>query len=269
MQGRPVFVPILLCGLAVAACNARGQKIELSPTRPTVGNSSGIQSKGVLQVETGYDAYPGDVQTIDTALFYAPLDRLRLDFIWSPFTHQVDDSGVTNGVSTIQLGGKVLIKKEDYHRKVPGIAIQYEAEIPTASKSELQGYGQQVILLVNHHYGPNGDLDVIVNGSIVQDDCRTPTGCRYGGQQAFTLSYHLNKETRVYTEVFGQNVAETNTPPGTYVFSGFYRQFGDAFGIDGGMRFGVTNGSSSIGTTIGLVFGKRLRGEGPTKLVAR
>ena len=59
----------------------------------------------------------------------------------------------------------------------------------------------------------------------------------------------------------GQNTSQYNTPPGTYIFSGFYHQFSDSFGIDGGLRFGVSDNSARIGTTIGLVFGKRLRSE--------
>jgi hypothetical protein len=238
-----------------------GQTAEMNPTRPTVANSAAIPGKGTLQIETGYDAYPGAMQTVDTAFYYAPLDRLRLDFVWSAFSHQVNDDGSTvNGVSTIQLGGKVELKKEDYHRWAPGVAVQYEAELPTASKQALQGYGQQAILLLNHHYGKNGDLDVMVNGSIVQEDCRTPTGCTYGGQQSLAVSYHVTKTTRIYGEVFGQNNSQSNTPPGTYVFTGFYHAFNDSFGIDGGMRFGVSSGSSTYGTTVGLVFGKKVRG---------
>lgn len=127
-------------------------------------------------------------------------------------------------------------------------------------QTALQGYGQQAILLLNHHYGPNGDLDVILNGSVVQSDCQTLTGCTYGGQQSLALSYHLQPHTRLYAEAFAQNVSQSNTPPGTYIFSGFYHQFGDSFGLDGGLRFGVSNHSASLGTTVGLVFGKRLHG---------
>ena len=101
-------------------------------------------------------------------------------------------------------------------------------------------------------------MDVIVNGSIIQSDCQTVTGCSYGGQQSFALSYHLQEKTRLYAEV-GQNVGQSNTPPGTYIFGGFYHQFGDAFGLDGGLRFGVSDHAASIGTTVGIVFGKRLR----------
>ncbi len=243
------------------------QDLNLSPTRPTIANSATIQSAGVLQVETGYDAYPqrvpGNQQTVDTLITYAPLPRFRLDFGWSAFNHQQDESGTVDGVGTISLGGKIEVKKEDYHRPAPGIAVQYEAELPTASNSTLQGYGQQAILLLNHHYGKDGDLDVIVNGSVIQSDCQSPTGCTYSGQQSFSLSYHLQKDTRLYAELFGQNTSQSNTPPGTYVFGGFYHQFSDAFAIDGGMRFGVTDHSASIGTTVGLVFGKRLKRETP------
>lgn len=250
-------------------CHAAAQDLNLSPTRPTIANSATIQSKGVLQVEAGYDAYPqsvpGNQQTVDTLWTYTPLARLRMDFEWSAFNHLQDGDDVTNGVGTVQLGGKVEIKKEDYHHSAPGFAVQYEAELPTASQHMLQGYGQQVIALVNHHYGRNGDLDVIVNGSLVQSDCQTRSGCSYGGQQSLAVSYHLNKQTRLYAEAFGQNVSQSNTPPGTYIFGGFYRQVSDAFGIDGGMRFGVSDHSASVGTTVGLVFGKRLRAESVAK----
>jgi hypothetical protein len=249
--------------LSLMTISMSAQDLNINPTRPTIANSAAIQSKGVAQVEVGYDAYPqdppGNQQTLDTLFTYSLLPRLRLDFDWSAFNHQQQDGIITNGVGTIEIGGKVEAKKEQYHKAAPGIALQYEAELPTASASPLQGYGQQAILLLNHHYGKNGDVDVIANGSIVQSDCQTTTGCRYGGQQSFALSYHLQKDTRLYAEVFGQNTSQSNTPPGTYVFSGFYHQFGDAFGINGGLRFGVSDHSSTIGTTIGLVFGKRLQ----------
>jgi uncharacterized glyoxalase superfamily protein PhnB len=258
-----------LCAFVGMAISAAAQDMNLNPTRPTIANSAAVQSKGVLQVEAGYDAYPrnppGNQQTLDTLFTYTPLARLRLDFDWSAFNHQQDDRVITDGVGTIQIGGKVEVKKEQYHRLAPGVAFQYEAELPTASADALQGYGQQAILLLNHHYGKSGDFDVIVNGSIVQSDCQTVTGCRYGGQQSFALSFHVQKETRLYAEVFGQNTSQSNTPPGTYLFGGFYHQFSDTFGIDGGLRFGVSNQSAAIGTTIGLVFGKRLQNDASAK----
>jgi hypothetical protein len=254
---------------ALGSTSGYAQEIGLNPTRPTIANSAGIQNPGVLQIESGYDAYPqrvpGNQQTIDTLATYAALPRLRLDFGWSAFNHQMDDSSTINGVGTIQIGGKVELRKEQYGQVAPGIALQYEAELPTASKSTLQGYGQQIILLINHHYGKNGDLDVIANGSLVQSDCQARTHCTYGGQQSFALSYHVTKSTRLYAEAFGQNTSQSNTPPGTYVFAGVYHPFGDAFGIDGGLRFGVSDHSASVGTTIGIVFGKRLRAEKASK----
>ena len=254
----------LVCVASLLCADAGAQDLDLNPTRPTVANSAAIQNKGVLQIEAGYDAYPqkvpGNMQTVDTLATYTPFDRLRLDFDWSAFGHQADGAATANGVGTIQVGGKVEMKKEDYHRPAPGLAIQYEAELPTASNSALQGKGQQAIVLVNHHYGKQGDVDVMVNGSLVQD-CETGPGCSYGGQQSAAVSFHVSKPTRLYAEVFAQNVSQSNTPPGTYVFGGFYHPFGDAFGIDGGLRFGVSDHSASFGTTVGLVFGKRLRKE--------
>jgi uncharacterized glyoxalase superfamily protein PhnB len=249
--------------LMLMAHKATAQDLNINPTRPTIANSAAIQNPGVLQIESGYDAYPqhvpGNQQTLDTLITYTPLARLRLDFDWSAFNYQQAGNNVTTGVGTIAIGGKVEIKKENYHRPAPGFAIQYEAELPTASQQALQGYGQQIILLTNHHYGKNGDLDVMLNASLVQSDCQTSPGCSYGGQQSVAFSYHLQKTTRLYAEAFAQNVSQSNTPPGTYIFGGFYHQFSDAFGIDGGMRFGVSDHSSSVGTTVGLVFGRRLR----------
>ena len=214
---------VVLLAVGVGVRFAGGQELGINPTRPTIANSAAIPNAGVLQVEAGYDAYPqkvpGDQQTVDTLVSYSALARLRLDFDWSAFNHQQSGSDVVDGVGTVALGGKVEIKKEDYHRWAPGVAVQYEAELPTASRSELQGYGQQAILLLNHHYGEKGDLDVIANGSIVQGDCRTATGCSYGGQQSFAVSYHLQKDTRLYAEVFGQNVSQSNTPPGASFIS--------------------------------------------------
>jgi hypothetical protein len=248
--------------LLVSAAIARAQEINMSPTRPTIANSATIQSPGVAQIEVGYDAYPrnppGDQQVVGSLLTYAPLARLRLDFEWSAFDHQQTDGETTNGVGTIQIGGKIELRKEHYHRAAPGVAFQYEAELPTASQTALQGYGQQAILLINHHYGRDGNMDFIVNGSLVQSDCQTQSGCTYGGQQSFAVSYHIDKRTRLYGEIFGQNNSQSSTPPGTYAFGGFYHQFKDTFGIDGGLRFGVSKNAAAIGTTVGIVFGKRL-----------
>jgi hypothetical protein len=181
--------------------DVRAQDINLSPTRPTVANSVTIPNKGVLQVETGYDAYPqnppGNQQTLDVGLYYVPLDRLRVDFVWSAFTHQQAGETSANGVSTVQIGGKVLLKREKFHHWTPGLGLQYEAELPTASQTTRQGFGQQAIFLVNHHYGPNGNFDLMVNGSIGQSDCQMTTGCAYGGRQSIAVSYHLSKPTRL------------------------------------------------------------------------
>ena len=114
-------------------------------------------------------------------------------------------------------------------------------------------------MLFNHHYGKDGILDVIANGSLVQSGCQASNGCSYGGQQSLAFSYHLHKDTRLYAEVYGQNNSESNTPPGTYVFGGFFQKINDSFGIDGGMRFGVSDHAASVGFTAGLVLGKRLR----------
>lgn len=236
------------------------KSLELSPTRPTVANSTSVQSKGVLQVETGYDLYPqkvpGRQQAVDTALYYVPWKKVRLDFTWTEFATTMDADKTTVGVGTIQMGTKMELVKEGKFHSSPAIGFQYEAELPTASETSLQGYGQQAILLLNHHFGP---INLIVNGSVVQADCQTSQGCVVGGQQSVAISYHPGRHNTLYAESFAQNVSQSNTPPGTYVFAGFLHRFGDAFGIDGGVRFGVCDHSSSIGTTVGLVFGKRLR----------
>lgn len=253
-----LFLPILLMPRAARAQDDVG----LNPTRPTVANAATIQNPHVLQVEVGYDAYPqsvpGNLQTVDTLLTYSALSRLRLDFDWAFFSHEQSGADTANGVSTVQAGGKLVLWKEDYHRPAPGIALQYEAEFPTATNTALQNYGQQAILLINHHYGRNGDLDVMANGSIVQAGCQAGSQCTYGGQQAVALSYHLQPRTRLYAEVFAQNTSSSNTPPGTYVFSGAFHRFSDTIGIDGGLRFGLSDHSASLGTTLGIVFGRKL-----------
>ena len=258
-----------VAAFCLISLGAGAQELSLSATRPTIANSAPIQNRGVLQVEIGYDAYPqhlpGDQQTAAANFYYVPLDRLRLDFGWSPYSHQENDGKRATGVGTIQTGGKIVLFRENYGRPAPGVAIQYEAELPTASEQTLQGFGQQIIFLANHHYGRKGIVDVILNGSLVQSDCQTQTGCNYGGEQSFALSFHLRENTRLYAEVFGQNNSQSNTPPGTYLFSGFYQKVRDAFGIDGGIRFGVTDRSASIGVTLGMVFGKRLQRYPPSK----
>ena len=259
MAGRTLW---LCTGLLLVACSGEAQKsLELNPTRPTVANGTGIQDKGVLQVEMGYDVYPqaipGEQQTVDTSVFYTPWERARLDFTWSGFDriHSADQQA--DGIGTVKLGTKIVLVKDKAYHWLPAIGLQYEAELPTASEEALQGYGQQAILLLNHHVGP---LNLILNGSVVQTDCQTKEGCSIGGQQSAAVSYHVTKHTTLYAEAFGQNVSQSNSPPGTYIFGGFLHRFSDSMGINGGLRFGVSDHSASFGTTVGLVFGKRLQG---------
>ena len=256
---------MVLLAASVRVDYVLAQDLNLTPTRPTIANSATIQGKGVLQVEAGYDAYPGEQLTVGTLLSYAPLKRLRLDFGWSAFSHEEQGEESSSGIGTVQVGGKVVLREEKFNHAAPGVAIQYEAELPTASMPSLEGFGQQITLLVNHHYGRNGILDVMLNGSLVQSDCQTREGCRYGGQQSFALSYHLQERTRLYVEVFGQNNSQSNTPPGIYCFGGIFHKFSDSFGIDGGLRFGVTKQAPEVGATIGVVVGRRLRTGSPRK----
>ncbi len=242
--------------------SSQAQDLNLNPTRPTVSNSATVQGPHVLQVEIGYDAFPqrvpGDQQTVGTLLTYTPLTHLRLDLGWSSFAHLGTGADAVNGTGDIVIGGKFVAHQEEYHRAPPGVAVQYELEVPSASNAQLRSYGQQAILLLNHHYFKDGMVDVIANGSLVQTNCQTAAGCSYGGQHAVALSYHLQKTTRLYAEVFAQNVSQSNAPPGTYVFGGFYHVFGGRFGLDGGMRFGASDHAASVGTTVGIVFGRHL-----------
>jgi hypothetical protein len=247
-------------GLLMASHAEAQEDLDLNPARPTIANSASVQHKGVLQIDTGYDAYPqmrpGNQQAVDTAVSYTPWEKVRLDFDWTEFAYTHDADQHARGVGTVQIGTRIILVKDRRHRWLPGIGIQYEAELPAASDEALNGYGQQAILLVNHHLGR---FNVIVNGSVVQTNCQTNAGCSVGGQQAIALAYHPSKRTSIYAEAFAQNVSQSNTPPGTYVFAGFLHRFSDSFGVDGGVRFGVSDGSASIGTTVGFFFGKRLR----------
>ncbi len=257
---RAVVTLVLALTLLISVPGQTQEKISLNPTRPTVSNGSSLQSKGVVQVEAGYDAYPsskpGEQQTFDTAVYYTPYSRLRLDLTWSSLAQVDVPENRATGIGTMQLGAKVLLVGDLTHRGVPGVGLQYEAELPTADDKALQTYGQQIILLVNHHVGP---VNFIANASMVQTGCQTARGCAIGGQQAVALSYRVAKRTSLYTEAFAQNVAQSNSPPGTYIFGGFLHRFSDTFGLDGGLRFGVSDGAARFGTTIGIVYGKRVR----------
>lgn len=117
-----VFTVILLLPGKLSA-----QDLNLSPSRPTVANSVTMQDKGVLQAEIVYGAFPqhnpGNQQTVGTSLYYVPVERLRVDFGWSAFSHQEGEDGKTSGIGTIQLGGKIVLVPEQYNRAKPGIAL--------------------------------------------------------------------------------------------------------------------------------------------------
>jgi hypothetical protein len=110
------------------------QDLSLSPTRPTVANGVSIQDKGVLQVETGYDAYPqrvpGDQQTVAGWLSYVPLEWLRLDYGWSAFSHQESEDGTASGVGTIQVGGKVVLFKRTVTERHQGLLSNMRPSFP-------------------------------------------------------------------------------------------------------------------------------------------
>jgi hypothetical protein len=153
-------------------------------------------------------------------------------------------------VGTIAIGGKVVVLPEKHY---PGIAIQYEGQLPTASNAGLQGKGQQAILLVSRHWSR---YTIQAAPSFVQVNCQQR--CQLGGQQALAFGYDTSGKTTLYAEAWGQNVATSNTPPGSYVFGGFLHKFNDNVALNGGLRFGVSNHSSSFGPTMGLTFGRRI-----------
>ena len=121
------FVPLLLGKLSA-------QDLNLSPSRPTVANSVTIQDKGVLQAEIGYDAFPqhnpGNQQTVGTSLYYVPVERLRLDFGWSAFSHQEGEDGKASGIGTIQLGGKIVLVPEESTERNQGLLFNTRQSSP-------------------------------------------------------------------------------------------------------------------------------------------
>ncbi len=101
-------------------------------------------------------------------------------------------------------------------------------------------------------------MNFIANASIVQFGCQTRPGCGFGGQQALALSYHRSQQPSIYAETFAQNVVQSNTS-GTCLFGGFLHRFSEAFSFDAGLRSGVSNHAAKVGTTVGLLFARRLR----------
>ena len=257
--GVSLFWALWIC-LSCTQITQAEEKLELSPNRPTVANAATMQGKGILQFEVGYDAYPqtlpGAQQTVDTSLYYTPWENARLDFSWSPFSRIQSPDQQATGVGTVQMGTKIVFVKDQTHRWLPGLGFQYEAELPTATDDALNGYGQQAIFLMDHHFGR---AHLILNGSVVQTDCQTKSGCTVGGQQSVAVTFKATPHTSLYAETFAQNVGQSNTPPGTYVFGGFQHRLREGISLNGGLRFGVSDHSASIGTTVGLVFGKRLK----------
>lgn len=114
--------------------NLSAQDLNLSPTRPTIANGVTIQDKGVLQVETGYDAYPqsipGNQQTVGTSLYYVPLERLRLDLGWSAFSHQESADGTANGVSTLQVGERLCFSRRITTKRLQVSAFNMRLSFP-------------------------------------------------------------------------------------------------------------------------------------------
>ncbi len=233
---------LIVVGLAsCAAAAAQDNSNLINSSRPTISTSSGIQDKGVLQVELGYDGYPGTPPGNQQAFAVDPIQTSNLS---GP------PASKSTGVGTIALGGKVVVLPE---KTYPGIAIQYEGQLPTASNAGLQGEGQQAILLVSRHWQK---YTIQAAPSFVEVNCQQR--CQLGGQQALAFGYDTSAKTTLYAEAWGQNVATSNTLPGSYVFAGFLHKFNDNVALNGGLRFGVSDHSSSFGPTLGLTFGRRL-----------
>jgi hypothetical protein len=52
---------------------------------------------------------------------------LRLHIGWSAFSHENAGKGMSNGVGTMQVGGKIMLYQKKYNHAAPGVAIQHEA----------------------------------------------------------------------------------------------------------------------------------------------
>ena len=222
----------------------------LDSTRPTISSDAAIQQKGVFQIESGYDGYflPFD-QTGAASFYYSLTDWLRLDASLSAW--RATDVGVSNrtvGVGTSAFGGKVILFHNGRSRTIPGIAVEYEETLATASRQALQSrYHQGTFIVSNSYKAWRWKL----NGSAIGSGCDKSNGCSVHGQVALGVSDKLTRSTTAYTEIFGQSNS-VSAPAGAYAFAGASRLLSKHALLNGGLRFGLTQSAPTIGVTLGV-----------------
>lgn len=224
----------------------------LDSTRPTISSDAAIPQKGVLQIESGYDGYflPFD-QTGATSFYYSMTQWLRLDATVSFW--RATDVGVSDrtvGIGTSAFGAKAVLFHDGRSKTIPGVALEYEETLATASRQELQSRNHQGTLILSNSYGP---WRWKLNGAAVGTGCETSDRCSVHGQTALGVSYDLTRATTAITEFFGQSDS-ISAPAGAYAFVGASHQFSKHALLNGGLRFGMTPAAPTVGLTLGVTF---------------
>lgn len=165
-----------LCFLSAMALPAQ-ENSYIDSTRPTISSDASIQQKGVLQIESGYDAYflPYD-QTGAVSLYYSLTNWLRLDASVSAW--RATDVGVdhrTEGVGNAEFGTKIILFHDGRSKTIPGVAVEYEDSAASASEANLRSRYHQGTLIFSNTAGP---WKWKLNGSLIASNCRNANGCR-------------------------------------------------------------------------------------------
>jgi hypothetical protein len=230
----------------------------IEPARPGVADPAEIQKPGVLQIEYGYDAnFRGaDFRSQHSAplsLRFAATSRLLLAANLDTFESELDESGTRmTGIGDASIGFQVVAMKDT--ERHPALAFAYYVKLPSASEEKGLGTGRFDHKFITMFSKKFGAVDMDLDGAVLVVGRENATGWVTGGQGALSFSGEFENGFGLEGELSGQT-KDDEQPVGMYALGAVTYKVNRRFSLDGGVRFGLTDGAPRFGVFTGVTVG--------------
>lgn len=235
---------------------------EVRQRRPLVTRPADFQPRGVLQLESGYDAgFRAERlrlrQSAPITLSLAATNRLLFEARIDAATSATDEATRRRetGFGDARLGFQVLALRENRAR--PALGLSYRVKLPAADERRGLGTGRldhDFGLLLTKHFGRESQYVLNFNSALLAVGRARGEGLVTGGQVSLSLSRQYSSRWGVAGELLTQSKDDL-LPRGGYAAGAVVYRFNRRFSLDGGLRFGLNDAAPHVGVFFGATLG--------------
>src|SRR5499427_5097389 len=226
-----------------------------NPNRPTVATPADITQYGVLEIEYGWDhSWPEHdvhVTSLGGLLKFALLCDIELRWNTTSFIRVDDDGDTQQGFGDNWLGTQIRFHRQT--KRVPALALNYAAKIPSANSKEGLGSGQ-----VDHELAMLASKDICgvhfdFNASQFWIG-RSEGGFERNNQLNLTFSFHLSGPLGFTSEFYGETELNRDTQGFASSLWALTYTISPRLVIDGGFEAGLTSGGPHRHVFVGATY---------------